>query len=195
MTIQEVAKSIQQSRSDLQKPILIAIDGFGGSGKSTIANKLAELLGSAYVIPIDDFIVKERLLELSADEVLFDRKRLEQEVLIPARSGERIAYQRLEWVSNTLNEPIQVPVIDYLIIEGISSTHPDSAKYFNYKIWIEAPIEVAKQRGQQRDAGNENEEHWDTWAANDQKYQEKHHPEQSADFVIDNSADNSDFET
>ena len=79
-----------------------------------------------------------------------------------------------------------MPDSDYLIIEGISAFHPAIASYYDYKIWIETPIEVAKQRGKLRDAGNENEQHWDLWAENDLAYQQKYHPERYADFIFDN---------
>ncbi len=109
-------------------------------------------------------------------------------MLIPARSGRPVAYRRLEWVENKLTEPIQVPAVGYLIIEGISSSHPGIADYYDFKIWVDAPIEVAKQRGKLRDTGNENEQHWDLWAKNDLAYQEKYHPELVADFVYDEQA-------
>lgn len=67
MTIEEIANTIKE-KSHEKTPILIAIDGFGGSGKSTIAKKLADSLGNAYVIGIDDFIVKELLLKVSGEE-------------------------------------------------------------------------------------------------------------------------------
>ncbi|HSH31098.1 MAG TPA: hypothetical protein VK963_00310 [Candidatus Saccharimonadales bacterium] len=186
MKVEQIAAEIKQN-PPTRKPILIGIEGFGGSGKTTVAERLKTALGNAYVIGIDDFIVKERLLEHSPEEVGFDRARLEQQVLVPAHNGQPIKYQRLEWVENRLSDPISVPPVDCLIIEGISSCHPDIAKYYDYKIWVEAPIEVAKQRGKQRDAGNENEQHWDLWAKNDLAYQAKYHPEQQADFVIDNT--------
>ncbi len=61
MTIQKIAQAIKQSPKE-NKPILIAIEGFGGSGKTTFASKLKEALQDAYMISIDDFIVKGRLL-------------------------------------------------------------------------------------------------------------------------------------
>ena len=51
---------------------------------------------------------------------------------------------------------------------------------------IKAVVDVAKQRGKQRDAGNENEAHWDVWSSNDVAYQSKYHPELIADFIIKN---------
>lgn len=185
MNLQQIATKIKADKSG-RKSLLIALDGFGGAGKTTIAEKLKAALSNAYVISVDDFIIKERLQEQTADESYFDRKRLEDEVLKPARNGERISYRRLEWVENRLSEPIDVPVVNYLIVEGISTFHPDIANYFDYKIWVDTPIELAKQRGHARDGSNENAQHWDLWAANDVRYQEKYHPEKQADFTIQN---------
>lgn len=185
MTIRQIAARIKADKPK-RKPVLIAIDGFGGAGKSTLAKELADALGDAYVIGIDDFIIKEKLQAQTADESYFDRKRLEDEVLKPARNDQPIRYRRLEWVDNRLSEPIAVPSIDHLIIEGISTFHPDIANYFDYKIWIDTPIEIAKQRGHARDGSSENAQHWDLWAANDLRYHEKYHPEKRADFTIQN---------
>lgn len=186
MPLERIVASIKYGNSR-RKPVLIAIDGFGGSGKTTFAEKLQAALGDAYVINIDDFIVKEKLLEPSWDKGSFDRKRLEVQVLKPAASDKPIAYQKLMWTENHLSDPVAVPRITHLIVEGISSLHPDIAHYFDYKIWIDTPIGVAKARGHFRDGSNENAQHWDLWTANDLRYQEKYHPEQHADFVVDNS--------
>lgn len=183
MNISDIASAIRKSET---KPVLIAIEGFGGSGKSTTAKKLKSELNGAYVVNIDDFIVKEKILEQSWDKGGFDRRRLERQVLIPASTGQAVAYQKLLWDTNTLSEPIAVPKTDYLIIEGISSYHPDIAKYYDYKIWVDTPIEIAKERGKARDGNNENVEHWDLWAENDLRYQQKYHPEKVADFIIAN---------
>jgi uridine kinase len=185
MNIDDVAASIKKANTG--KPlILIGIDGFGGSGKSTLAKKLQLALGDAQVIGIDDFIIKDRLLEVSAEEVLFDRSRLESQVLKPLSEGNTAHYQKLNWVQNTLEEPIELKSSQYVIVEGISVLHPDIAGYYDYKIWVDAPVDVAKQRGRQRDAGNENEAHWDIWSANDVAYQAKYHPELKADFTVKN---------
>jgi len=185
MNLDEVVTSITQANID-KYPILIGIDGFGGSGKSTIAEKLRLELDDATVIGIDDFIVKERLLEESAEEVLFDRRRLENQVLKPLSRGEIARYQKLNWVENRLEEPIELKRTKYVIVEGISTLHPEISGYYDFKIWVDAPVDVAKQRGKQRDAGNENEAHWDVWSSNDVAYQSKYHPELIADFIIKN---------
>lgn len=163
---------------------LIAIEGFGGSGKSTFAVSLKEGLGSAFVVNIDDFIVKERITDPSWDKGAFDRRRLEKQVLIPASGNQPVSYQRMIWETNLLSEPIIVPKVDFLIVEGISSYHPDIAHHYGFKIWIDTPIEVARDRGRARDGDNENAQHWDLWAASDLAYQEHFHSELVADLVV-----------
>ncbi|HEX7368067.1 MAG TPA: hypothetical protein VF261_00215, partial [Candidatus Saccharimonadales bacterium] len=72
-------------------------------------------------------------------------------------------------------------------VEGISCYHPDIARYYDYKIWVDTSIETAKERGRARDGNNENAQYWDLWAENDLRYQQKYHPEQVADFVCERS--------
>jgi hypothetical protein len=45
--------------------------------------------------------------------------------------------------TNALSDPIVVPTVDYLIVEGICSYHPEIAHYDRYKIWVDTPIEVS----------------------------------------------------
>lgn len=168
------------------KPIIIGIEGFGGSGKSTLANKLKDKLNNCEVISIDAFIIKESAQQGKPQEDTFDIGRLEDQVLKPASSGGQISYQVLDWASNTLGGMIELSNLDYLIIEGITSFHPTIEDYYDFKIWVDTPIEISKQRGQLRDKGNENEAMWDKWADCDLVYKEKFHPENRADFIINN---------
>ena len=185
MTINEIAADIQL-HGDKRKPVLIGVEGYGGSGKSTVAQWLAEVLGDAYVVSIDDFIVKEKLTEPLWDSGAFDLTRLERQVLFPASHGQPVSYERLRWDTDTLSKPVGVPNVSYLIIEGISSYHPSIEHYYDYKIWIDIPMDVAQERGHARDGSNENVQYWDLWAMNDIAYQRKHHPEQRADYVFVN---------
>ena len=186
MTIDDIAHIIK-NHDVKSEPILIAIEGYGGSGKSTYAQTLKGLLGDVYIVPIDDFIVKEKLSEQSWDKGAFDRKRLEIEVLEPLSRAIYPSYRKLVWDTNSLSEPIKISKSKYVIIEGISSYHPSVAHYYAHKIWIDTPIEIAKERGRARDGSNENAKFWDLWANNDLAYQEHYHPERVADFILTNT--------
>ena len=185
MTIEQIATNIQQ-RGGETVPMLIGMEGYGGSGKTTLAQKLAALLGDACVIGMDDFIVQDKLAEPSWDGGAFDRDRLERQVLQPAGRGQPIAYQRLDWATNTLSNPITIPSVTYVIVEGISAYHPSIERYYDFKIWVNTSLATARARGQARDGSSVNAAYWDLWARNDIAYQKQYHPERRADFVIEN---------
>lgn len=185
MNAQDISERIKSLKKD-NKTLLVAIEGYGGSGKSTLAEKLKHILPASEVIKIDSFIIKDKAQKGEAWEEVFDRKRLEKQVLQPASLDLAISYQALDWAKNELQQNITLPSLEYLIIDGISSYHPDIEHYYGFKIWVDTPIGTAKQRGQMRDSDNENAKLWDSWARCDLAYQQKYHPEKRADFVVSN---------
>ena len=187
MDLNKITSSITAIKSD--KPILIAIEGYGGSGKSTLAEKLKDLLPRTEIIKIDSFIIKEKAQNAEPWEEVFDRKRLEKQVLEPANLNHTISYQRLDWANNVLGSNITLPHVKYLIVDGITSYHPEIEHYYAFKIWVNTSLDIAKRRGQLRDSDNENAKLWSKWAKRDLDYQQKYHPEKRSDFVIDNSKD------
>jgi uridine kinase len=184
MLLNQITEMIMAKTKD--GPIIIGIEGFGGSGKSTLAAQFKELLGNAYVIHIDDYIVKSKLAEPAWDTGVFDHHRLEEQVLKPALSGEKIIYQKLIYDSDTLSEPATRPIVTYLIIEGISCFIPKLSNYYDFKIWVNTPINIAKKRGQERKGTHGSAKDWEAWAAIDIRYQQKYHPELIADFIVEN---------
>ncbi|MEO5533882.1 MAG: hypothetical protein ABIR17_01970 [Pseudolysinimonas sp.] len=182
MDVNGAAEAVR-ALSGSHRAVLIALDGFGGAGKSTLARVLADQLGSAEVIALDDFIVKEHVLDDSW-EFAWDRARLREQVLEPLVAGRQAAFQRLDWATNTLGASIQVPRADFVIVEGITTLHPELREHWDYSIWVETPVAVARERGRARDAGNENEGHWDLWSRNDVGYRAGYEPDRAADVVI-----------
>lgn len=183
MTVQEIVKRINKNRATT-KPTIIAIDGFGGAGKSTFATMLKDYLGSAYIVEIDDFFLKDVISD--AHKSNFDRARLKKQVLIPLREGRVASYQKLEWDFNKLSEFYDIPAVEYVIIEGVSSFHPDIEGYIDYKIWIDTPADTAKKRMIDRDRalGNEHGDLWEHWTKSFQEYKDLYKPETRADSII-----------
>jgi para-aminobenzoate synthetase len=87
-------------RDRVQRPLVIALDGRSGTGKSTLA---AELAGThdGVVITADDFYVgDDRWRSLEAAERasrVIDWRRLRAEVLEPLRAGRPASWQTFDW--------------------------------------------------------------------------------------------------
>ena len=181
--IDEVVAQITALR-DARTPVLVGIDGAGGSGKSTLAAAIAERLGAdAVVIPLDDFIVRDRMRDDSWEHG-WDRRRLLQQVITPVRHGRPVAYQRLQWESNSLSVAIAMREAPVVVVEGITALHATLATHWDLTIWVETDPDTARERGRARDADNENAQHWHLWARNDARYRVEHAPHERADLVV-----------
>lgn len=188
--MQEMLELIQNLELPLGRPALVALSGFGGAGKSTLAPQIKAKVGDAEVITIDDF-VSEKLCERSEDWSGFDRERFRRQVLEPARNGESVRYGVYDFGQKQMIEWRSVPSSKYLILEGCSILHPDLMSYYDFSVWIDCPLAAATERGIKRDRaqrdqaqGAHNEELWRAvWMPNEQDFFAKYQPDHLAASV------------
>lgn len=190
LSLQELSSEIKRRAQD-RKHFLVALSGFGGSGKSTTADALSKSLGDAQTIHLDDFIVN-RLSKRSEDWEGFEWDRLIEQVLKPIAEGaDVIEYGVYNWPSNGIIEKRRVILPKYVILEGVGLIRDDLKKYFDVTIWIDVPLAVATERGKRRDVEEYKVPHhaelWDTiWTQNDADYFRKYQPNEKADFLLMN---------
>jgi len=177
-------KSVEQSL------LIIGIDGCGGAGKSTLANKIKSKFSTVTIVHMDDFylpssqIINEHPMNKSigAD---FDWKRLLQEVLDPISNGIEGCYKRYDWETDSLAETHTVPAIGIVIIEGVYAARQELAEMYDLKIWVNCPRETRIKRGIARD-GEPARDMWENnWMVAEDMYVESHKPHEFADFIID----------
>ncbi|HFK1547975.1 AAA family ATPase [Bacillus albus] len=177
-------KSVEQSL------LIIGVDGCGGAGKSTLANKIKNKFSTVTIVHMDDFylpsaqIVNEHPTKKSVGAD-FDWKRLLQEVLEPIRNGIEGCYKRYDWETDSLAEAHTVPANGIVIIEGVYATRQELAEMYDLKIWVNCPRETRIKRGIARD-GEAARDMWENnWMVAEDMYVESHKPQEFADFIID----------
>jgi hypothetical protein len=121
---------------------LVAVDGYGGAGKSTFAARLAAALDGAAVVHTDDFATGEPGVEWWP--------RLQQEVIVPLSAGATARYRRWDWEAKRLAEWHTVEPMPAVVIEGVSSARRAAAGQLAYAIWVDAPGELRLERGEAR---------------------------------------------
>lgn len=170
----------------LAKRLIIAIDGFGGSGKSTFAQKLREKFPTAGIVSVDHFYQP-----ITSDgENEFHWERFEQEAINPLRSGKEFRYRPYNWKLQVFQDEVVIDCDQHVIVEGVYSTQEKFRDAYDVKIWIDAPDEVRLQRGVARD-GELMRPMWENvWIPYTKKYMEEHQPHLSADIVIDGAGSN-----
>jgi len=156
---------------------IVAIDGPGGAGKSTLAARVAGAL-DAQVVRTDDFA--------SWDEPFEWWPRLIKQVLAPLSRNQPGRYQRSDWPTRRLAEWHDVPVAPFLVLEGVSSSRQAFARYLAFRVWVETPRAERLRRGLERD-GEDALDPWRVWMAREDAYVAAEHPEEHADLVASGS--------
>jgi uridine kinase len=158
-----------------RKTVLIAVDGFGGSGKTTIAQWLAGRLGGTRVCS-DDF---------ARPGVLgWEWRRFEEQVLSPLLEDRIALYQRYDWDEDRLAEWHEIEPGGLVIAEGVSISRKELGDPWDLKIWVEAPYELRLARGVERD-GEAMRDTWvNFWMPQEERYVEEQRPHERADYVV-----------
>lgn len=189
MNTDELIKAIIGLKKSPNQLVIIGISGFGGAGKSTLANLLKQQLGGAEVVPIDDFIIGPKD-QRSSDWATFDRPRLIAEILEVARPNKVIKYMQYQsgvWANNLKGKPREIKPSRYLIVEGCSVIHPILTKYYDLSVWVDVPLDVATAQAKARDSSQTNNQDklWDeVWNPNDLDYFNQFRPDWLADVKL-----------
>ncbi len=178
----EVAARVLSARPRLGPVRLVCVDGPAGSGKSTFARALADLLRSqgapTAVLGLDDLY--EGWSGLSG--TLWPR--LSAQVLEPLRRGRPARFQRYDWTAEEFAEWVDVPVPTVLVLEGCGSARRAADADAVLRVWVEAPADLRLSRGLERD-GAGMRDHWVEWMADEAEHFAQERTRERADVRLD----------
>lgn len=170
----EVVRAVAEVR---RVPAIVVIDGRSGAGKSTFADMIAALLGSAAIVRLDDIYPGWDGLQAGADTA---RKR----VLAPLRQGEQGSWLTWDWSSDRQSDRVQsVAPAPVVIVEGAGILTPESAELADVTVWLDAPRGARRARALHRD-GETYRPHWERWERQEDAHLREHDPARIARFVF-----------
>jgi uridine kinase len=155
---------------------LALVDGPAGSGKTTLANRLAAVLGCR-VVHGDDLYEGWDGLDTLQDT-------LGTLVLEPLSRGEAARFRRWDWETGARGEWVEVPLADALVIEGVGVASRWARPYAGLVVYVDAPWEVRVARGIARD-GEAMRAEWERWQAAEAPLLAAEGTREAADVVID----------
>jgi uridine kinase len=155
------------------KTRIVAIDGGGGAGKSSLAAWLAAEL-DAPVLRTDDFA--------SWDNPVDWWPELIERALEPLAAGEPARYQPTSWGGDE-KAPVVIRPGGTVLLEGVTALRRAFRPYCAFGIWVETARERRLQRGIDRD-GEQARGLWEQWLEAEDRYIELERPDSHADIVL-----------
>ena len=120
------------------KPVLVAVDGRCGSGKTSVSAMLQKLFG-CNVFHMDDFYRPfeqraENWQQIPAGNM--DLERFKEEILLPAREGKEVLYRKYDCQHGVLHAAEVFAPTPLTVIDGSYSHHPTLAAQYDLKIFL-----------------------------------------------------------
>ena len=129
-------------------PVLVAVDGRCGSGKTGLGALLGRTFSCA-VFHMDDFYLpaERRMPDWAADPGgNMDLARFRREVLLPAKAGKSVLYRPYGCREDRLLPPVSVPPAPLAVVEGSYSQHPALADLYDLRIFLTCSREEQARR-------------------------------------------------
>lgn len=168
------------------KPLVLALDGRCGSGKTTLADRLARQF-PVCVLHTDDFYLPPAQRVRGWEKkpcANMDLARLRDEALRPAYNGLPVPYRAYSCREGAYQPMQELPAHPLVILEGSYSHHPLLAGYETLRVFVTCSKEEQTRRLQARE-GERYENFAARWIPLEEGYFAEYKIEETADFVVD----------
>ena len=170
-----------------KRPLVIAVDGRCGSGKSWIARLLSGIYPSA-VIHMDHFFLRpvqrteDRLKEAGGN---IDYERFMDEAVKPLEAGANVFdYQRYDCTTGGFAGRIRIRIRDLVIIEGTYSCHPFFCNCYDMKVFSDIEPEGQRDRILKRNGDHMLHRFINEWIPKEEVYFETFKIREKCDLIL-----------
>ncbi|MGI4896083.1 MAG: hypothetical protein ACRYF3_13320 [Janthinobacterium lividum] len=150
-------------------PLVVAVDGRSGSGKTDLATALSTRL-TAPVVHMDDLYPGWDGLQAAVG--------LLTDLLCRLRSGDAVRQPVWDWSLARYTRDVALPRSGILLIEGVGA---GCAGEVDLLVWMQADTEVRRERALARD-GETFRPHWERWGQQEETVFRTRHVRTDADL-------------
>jgi uridine kinase len=152
--IHQIAK-LAQVRCQQKQLLIIAVDGCGGAGKSTLCKALAakiDFWAHTQIIKLDDFyhpltnVQQQNVHHSDAKKAYFDGNKFKRDLLTPLSQGVKASYKPVHWLEGQSDQRIEVLPKGVLILDGVFSFSKTLREMVHLSIFVDTPLLLRTQR-------------------------------------------------
>lgn len=180
----EVVRRLREEAPGLTgRPLVVAVDGRGGAGKSTLAERLRRTVLGSEVVHTDD---------VAWNHAYFDwGGLLVEHVLRPLHRGEAVTFRPPAWVGHGRPGAIQVAAGAGVVwVEGAGIIREQCAPWLDASIWVQGDLDVQERRLTARDGDSaEQRRHVAAWLAEEVPFLLREQPWRKATVVVAGTSD------
>ena len=169
------------------KPLVLALDGRCGSGKTTLADRLTRQFPASIVLHTDDFYLPPAQRVRGWEKTPcanMDLIRLRDEALRPAYEGQPVLYRAYSCREGAYRPGQYIPAQPLSIVEGSYSHHPLLAGCYDLKVFVTCSPAEQTRRLQTRE-GERYPSFAARWIPLEEGYFKEYSIEEKADLALD----------
>ncbi|WP_405955963.1 uridine kinase [Streptomyces phaeochromogenes] len=179
VTVRDAVRQLREASPDVTgRPRVIAIDGRGGAGKTTLADRLREAVPDSAVVHTDDIAWNHACFDWGAA--------LAENVLQPLHRGESVDFRPTPWITHGRPGSITVPAgADVIWVEGTGIIREELAPWLDASVWLQGDLDEQERLLSVRDGDSpEQREHIADWLREELPFMLREQPWARATLVV-----------
>lgn len=161
-------------------PVLIAVDGFSGAGKTTLAVELAAALRTHHTVALFHLEDIYPGWDGLAEGIAYYR----DQVAAPLAAGRTAQWQAWDWTAGRRGDFRSTEPAEIIILEGVGSSAAAVRNLLDAAVWVSAPAGLRRQQALARD-GDTYAPHWERWAEQERAWAAADPAAAAADIRVD----------
>ena len=157
---------------------MIAIDGRGGAGKTTLAERLRKVVPNSAIVHTDD---------VAWNHAYFDwGDVLVESILRPLHRGEAVDFRPAAWIAHDRPGSIPVPAgADFVWVEGTGIIREELAPWLDASVWMQGDLDEQERLLVARDGDSpEQRQHVANWLPEELPLMLREQPWHEATMIV-----------